>query len=736
MKILLVEDNIAVKETLKKVLQDMGHQVVETNNCVDALCNLQGDGFDLIISGLLQPVLDGLQFCQQVKTNEKTKSIPFIICIPGEIEENERHYFENLGADGVLNNTLPHEALKTNLIKLMTEIEKNPLKSRIPSQSFDIGVLQRYSKYFLDKFTGISTKYQTLFEIAGDGIMILKDYKFIECNQKALEIFDCQLADIIGAYPYDFSPEKQPDGKNSKEKAIEMMNKALEGEPIMFEWLHQRKNGTLFYTEVSLKKFELIDGVYLLALVRDITERKNTQEKLKQSEELLRAVFESARDCIFIKNKNSQYLMVNECFTKNLGIPISEIIGRDDIELFGPQKGEKLIEDDRKTLKGEIVESICEIGVGNKKKKFQIIRVPLHDEQGNIWGLCGIARDITEQEKMRENLVKSRERLRLITENITEIIFMLDMDLKFTFVSPSIKILGYEISELLDGGIEKLLTPESYAELLKVLKEEIELESLPQKNLERFRSLILQVKRKDGTKLWFETRLRFIRDSELKPEGILGVARDITETFEAHQKLRKSYDQLNKILEGAVTALASAVEKRDPYTAGHQKRVSELVCAIAEEMNLSSEVVHYLRIAALLHDVGKIYIPAEILAKPTTLTPPEFEIIKTHPQVGYEILKPVDFPWPIPEIVLQHHEKNDGSGYPNGLTSEKIMLEAKILCVADIVEAMMSHRPYREALGLDQALADISKGRGIKFDEKIVDICIKLFREKGFSFTK
>lgn len=374
--------------------------------------------------------------------------------------------------------------------------------------------------------------------------------------------------------------------------------------------------------------------------------------------------------------------------------------------------------------------------IRGKKIKFHTIKVPLHDEKGNIWGLCGIARDITEQEIMRENLLKNQERLRLITDNITEIIFILDMDLRFTFVSPSIRFLGYEVSELLGEGAEKLLSPDSYREAMKALKEEIAIEFSPEKDTERFRSLILQIERKDGSKLWTETTFKFLRDKDLKPVGILGVARDITETFKANQKLKSSYEQLNRLLEGTVTALASAVEKRDPYTAGHQRRVSELVCAIAEEMNLSAEVIHYLRIAALLHDVGKIYVPAEILAKPTKLTSAEFDIIKTHCQVGYEILKPINFPWPIPEIVLQHHEKNDGSGYPHGLTGDKIMLEAKILCVADIVEAMISHRPYREALGLDQALDDISIGRGIKFDARIVDICIKLFKEKGFIFSK
>ncbi|MEO0206858.1 MAG: HD-GYP domain-containing protein, partial [candidate division WOR-3 bacterium] len=265
---------------------------------------------------------------------------------------------------------------------------------------------------------------------------------------------------------------------------------------------------------------------------------------------------------------------------------------------------------------------------------------------------------------------------------------------------------------------------------------EIEIEKHLNKDLNRIRTLITQLKRKDNSKIWMEVKLKFLRDKAKTPMGILGVARDITDSYVAHQELKKSYEQIDQVLHGTVAALASVVEKRDPYTAGHQRRVSELACAIAEEMNLSRDIIDYLRIAASLHDVGKIYVPAEILAKPTRLTPAEFEIIKTHPHVGFEILRPVDFPWPIPEIVLQHHEKMDGSGYPIGLTGDKIMLEAKILCVADIVEAMISHRPYREALGLDQALGDINKGRGIKFDERIVDICTNLFKEKGFKFSK
>ncbi len=736
MKILVLNDNIENRIFLKELLRAKGHDVVESNNCVDAFRLLLDNGFDLIISGILQPVLDGLQFCYRVKTNDKTKDIPVIICVPGTADEKDLEYLENLGADFVINSTIPKTQFAKELTGFIEGLNAGLVKLKIPSADIDKIVLQQYSAHFLQKFVGISTKYQTLFDSAGDGIMILKDYKFVECNRRALEIFGGEDKDIIGKFPYELSPELQPDGRGSKAKAIEMMDEALSGKLMFFEWRHRKLDGSLFDAEVSLRRFELPDGIYLLALVRDITEKKQDQEKLRESEELFRTIFESAKDCIFIKNKELRYVMVNKCTANLFGMECDDLIGKTDIDLFGADEAHKIIAEDKRVLSGEVVESFPEKSLRGKRLKFHTIKVPLHNAKGEIWGLCGIARNITEQELIRTELIKSQERLKLITENITEVIFILDMNLKFAFVSPSIRIIGYDIDELLHNGVEKLLTRDSYAEAMKVFTEEFEMEKIPNSDKNRFRSLILQIKKRDKSTLWAETTFKFIRDKEGKPISILGVARDVSDAYFAHQELKKSYEQLNRLLEGAVSALASAVEKRDPYTAGHQRRVAELTCAIAAEMGLSNDIIHYLRIAALLHDVGKIYVPAEILAKPTTLTPAEFEIIKTHSQVGYEILSPVNFPWPIPEIVLQHHEKKDGSGYPKGLKGDEIILEARILCVADIVEAMMSHRPYREALGLDEALNDIKKGSGTKFESEIVDICIKLFKEKGFRFSK
>ncbi|MDD5212559.1 MAG: HD domain-containing protein, partial [Sulfuricurvum sp.] len=204
----------------------------------------------------------------------------------------------------------------------------------------------------------------------------------------------------------------------------------------------------------------------------------------------------------------------------------------------------------------------------------------------------------------------------------------------------------------------------------------------------------------------------------------------------AEETLLKNQTTISEMLIDTVAAIATTIEMRDPYTAGHQRRVAALACAIAHEIGMESEKIEGLRLASQIHDVGKIQIPAEILSKPSRLSEVEFLLIKVHPEAGYEILKDIEFPWSIATIIRQHHEKLDGSGYPHGLKGDKILLEARILTVADIVEAMASHRPYRAALGIDVALEEIQKERGIKLDSDAVDACVALFKEKQFRFPE
>jgi response regulator RpfG family c-di-GMP phosphodiesterase len=208
----------------------------------------------------------------------------------------------------------------------------------------------------------------------------------------------------------------------------------------------------------------------------------------------------------------------------------------------------------------------------------------------------------------------------------------------------------------------------------------------------------------------------------------------ITERKQGEVELQQSYQKLQKTMEGTINTIGNIVEVKDPYTAGHQQRVSQLAVHIAQELNLPQNKIEGIRIASLVHDIGKISVPADILNKPTKLTDIEFSLIKDHPQTGHDILKSIEFPWPIAQIVLQHHERLNGSGYPNKLKGDEILLEAKIICVADVVEAMSSHRPYRPALGIDAALEEISKNKGILYDTEAADACIKLFKKKEFKF--
>jgi len=211
---------------------------------------------------------------------------------------------------------------------------------------------------------------------------------------------------------------------------------------------------------------------------------------------------------------------------------------------------------------------------------------------------------------------------------------------------------------------------------------------------------------------------------------------DLSERNSDRETILKSAETLKESLVGTVVAVSKAVEARDPYTGGHQQRVSRLARTIAQQMGLDKNQIEGIRMGATIHDIGKIQVPAEILSRPTTLSELEFEIIKTHAEAGYDILKDIKFPWPIADIAHQHHERLDGTGYPQGLKGDEICLEARIVAVADVVEAVSSHRPYRASLGLDAALEEITAHRGEWYDPEVVDACLKLFKETPFDFDK
>jgi PAS domain S-box-containing protein/putative nucleotidyltransferase with HDIG domain len=239
---------------------------------------------------------------------------------------------------------------------------------------------------------------------------------------------------------------------------------------------------------------------------------------------------------------------------------------------------------------------------------------------------------------------------------------------------------------------------------------------------------------KTGKKTPIDPRMEPIKDDGGNNSGVVLAFTDVTARKTAEEELKRSFEQQKIAMEGTVRAIAYTIETRDPYTAGHQRRVTKLACTIGEEMGLSKDRIEGLRMAGELHDIGKIHVPAEILSKPGQISEAEYTIIKTHSQVGHDILKTIEFPWPVARIVLQHHERMDGSGYPSGLKGKDILLEAKILAVADVIEAMATHRPYRPALSIEESLEEISKNKGKLYDPQVADICMKVFKEKKFKF--
>jgi PAS domain S-box-containing protein/putative nucleotidyltransferase with HDIG domain len=321
--------------------------------------------------------------------------------------------------------------------------------------------------------------------------------------------------------------------------------------------------------------------------------------------------------------------------------------------------------------------------------------------------------------KMESALKENEHKLSTILNSIADAVIVIDKDGRITYINPvADKMLNTNSGQILNSYLNDVI----YLETNKKMTEDISISEIDHDYL------VL----KDNTKIPVNYSASPIRDSLNKNSGAVIVIRDDTERMKSQQKLKESYERLRNTMTGIIEAMAQTLESRDPYTAGHQRRVSDLAREIAGIMNLPEDIVEGIRMSAIIHDIGKISIPAEILSKPGKLSNIEFDLMKTHPQTGYEILKNIDFPWPVADIIYQHHEKLNGTGYPRGLKGDEILLESKILSVADVVEAMASHRPYRPALGIETALEEILKYRTIYFDADIVDACISLFREKGY----
>lgn len=336
--------------------------------------------------------------------------------------------------------------------------------------------------------------------------------------------------------------------------------------------------------------------------------------------------------------------------------------------------------------------------------------------------------EINERSKAQQELARQRQEYRIIFDSVPGIIAYIGSDGQIKRINRSgAAALGSTPKELVGKSLHEILAPDIAEKILGLVRD------ASQTDVPIF-GRIGQYQLPTGRTIWFHTDIIPYADSTGQVTGAIGVVQDITERKKYEESLAMGYETLKKSLNDVINMMARIVETRDPYTAGHQQRVTDLALAIARELELGNDTVDLLRMASTIHDIGKMYVPSEILSKPGKLGMVEFELLKAHSQSGYDIVKSVDFPVPVADIILQHHERLDGSGYPRCLKDKEILLEAKILAVADTVEAMASHRPYRAALGIDKALEQISSSAGILYDKAVVDACLRLFIEKGFAF--
>lgn len=451
--------------------------------------------------------------------------------------------------------------------------------------------------------------------------------------------------------------------------------------------------------------------------------RRRAEAHLAQSEARYRGVIETAHDAFIMIGSRGELLDTNQAASEITGYGREELLQMTLRDL-------EAIETD-----AEIARTTAEVVAAgharfertwrHKDGRLRNVEISTTYVGGDGGGyFFSFVHDITRRKQSEQALRENEERFRGILEQNVSAVFVVERG-KLTYVNRrAAEIMGYTVEELSGRETIDLIAEPDRPGMAEAMRQLLSGELT---TAERSFGVL----RRDGSVA--EMGGNAVRATLQGKKVILGMAQDIGERKKAQAEIERYIARLEHSMETTLQAVARMVELRDPYTAGHERNVGELAAAIGAEMGLPEARVKGLRLAGYVHDIGKISVPAEILSKPSRLTPMEFELIKSHSQSGHDVLKGVDFPWPVAEVILQHHERLDGSGYPRQLRDGEIMLEARIMAVADVVEAMSSHRPYRPGLGVEAALEEIARNRNGVYDPEVVDACLRLFREQGYA---
>lgn len=711
---LMVDDSesdvLLIIRELKKGGYNPYYERVETAAAMKK--SLQEKQWDVILCDYKMPKFDASSAIALLK--ETNIDVPLII-ISGTVGEETAVECMRLGAQDYI--------IKGNLFRLCPVIARELEESEVRNKQKQA---ESQRKAVLEELHKSEEKYRTIIENIHEGyfeIDLAGNFTF----------FNDSMCRCLGYSPkelMDMNYKKYTDKENAK-KLFKTYNETYKTGTTsrLLEYEIIRKDGTRRQLEgfVSLQKDSSGNPLAFRGTIRDITEHRKAEKTLKESEERYRALFDRSMDIIYIIDFDGNFIDANTNALNRFGYTREELPSLNVASLMNK---------DQLPFALKIIQEIKKYGVQRDLLEIRLRHkdgTPIYIESkgsavisnGKAIAIQSIARDITERKAVEKKLLESEKYFKEITENSSDIIFITDKNGNIKYCSRSIeRFSGYTPEELIGKSGFILIHPDDLERAVNDYRAAILLRDTAIPN--GFRII-----HKDGSERYLEGLGKNLLDNPDVAGFIMNV-HDATESKRAEKKLLQTLDNLRKAFGVTMQVMVSAVEMIDPYTAGHQIRAADLARAIATEMGLSQEQIDGTRIASTIHDIGKLSIPAEILSKSTKLTEIEFSLVKEHSHSGYEMLKDVESPWPLAEIIHQHHERMNGTGYPKNLKGDEIIIEARILAVADVVEAMASHRPYRASLGIEAAVEEIEKNKGILYDDTVADACLRLFREKKY----
>ena len=581
-------------------------------------------------------------------------------------------------------------------------------------------------KQSLEELSASEEKYRTLVENVNDVMYTLDNEGRITYVSPSVERFTkYRVADLVGQ---PFMPMIHPDDLPGLTASF---GRLLSGQLEPWEFRVLDKDGRAIWVRSSSRPiYEGGQVVGVRALMTDITAYKMTEQALGRQREEYRIILDSVPIIITYIDRNGRFIRINKAGADALGVSPREVVGKTFNDFFPPDQAARFLARNLEVMdtKIPVVGRVDQVILPSKQVIWTHTDiVPYLDSTGNSIGSIFVVMDITGRKAAEQALLESEERFRNMANMLPQTIFETDEKGNFTFVnSQGLIIFGYTEADIAAGiNVLQAIISQDHGRAIENIKRRASGEQLPPVEY----TAITKDDRSFPAVIYASAIFKGPGYA-----GMRGMLIDITELKQMEQNLEESIDRLHKTLNDAVVTMGAIVEMKDPYTAGHQLQVARLAASIAQEMGLPESQVNVIRTTAAIHDIGKIYIPSDILAKPGKLGDLEISIIRTHAQGSYDILKNIDFGGPVAQIALQHHERLDGSGYPHGLKGEEIMIEAKILAVSDVVEAMSSHRPYRPSLGIDKALEEIKQNRGTLYDPDAVDACLKIVSREGFKF--